>query len=101
MSVSSHFLLENLDPTPMYKVAETDTALEHPPSIEDTQPANDRPSLSTETQGGPVTAPVHLRESWYSGACSAIFGSRTNLAKPAEKRLSRVEVRREGRIFPN
>ena len=66
MSISSPcFVLEKIDPTAMYKVAETNTASEHLPSIQDTQPANDPPSLFafTKTQGGPVTVPVHLRES--------------------------------------
>ena len=66
MGISYPFLeLDKIDPTAMYEVAETDIASEHPPSIQDTQPAIDRPSLFafSKAQGGPVTVPVHLRES--------------------------------------
>ena len=66
MGISSPFVqLDKIDPTAMYEVAETDIAPEHPPSIQDTQPAIDRPSLFafSKAQGGPVTVPVHLRES--------------------------------------
>ena len=65
MSISCpHLVLDKFDPTAMYKVAETDTASEHPPSLQDTQSAKDCPLVFafTETQGGPVTAPVHIRE---------------------------------------
>ena len=65
MSIRSrYYTLHKIDPTAMYKVAEADTASERPPSIQDTQPAKDHPSLFgfTKTQGSPVTAPVHLRE---------------------------------------
>ena len=65
MGISSYFELHKIDPTLMYKVAETDIVSEHPPSIQDTQPAIDSPSLFTfsTTQEGPVTTPVRLRES--------------------------------------
>ena len=58
---STHFELKKTDLTAIYKVAEIDTASEHPPSIQHTQHAEDRPSLFvfTETQG----SHVRIRES--------------------------------------